>query len=130
MESHGEATTKKYDGQLNVEKHREKTAADEPEQHDESIRTTNDGEFNAENHDDGMRMKNDGEFNAENDDDGINMKNAGPFNFAERHQKLTAGSKASSAPDAKQLTKEVIRASTWWFASDGCYEDEVRDGIG
>jgi hypothetical protein len=89
----------------------------EAKQHDERIRTTNDGEFNAEKHDDGIGMTNDGEFNAE------------------QHQKLPAGSKASGAPvDPQQLKKEVIRATTLpseiKFASDHCCDDEPRDGIG
>jgi hypothetical protein len=111
MESHSEATTKIYDGQLNVEKHREKTTADEPEQHHERTRMTNDGEFSAEKHDERTGLKNDGEFNAA------------------KHQRLPAGSKASGALNAQQL-KEVIRASTLWFASARCYEEELRDGIG
>jgi hypothetical protein len=110
----------------------------EAKQHDERIRTTNDGEFNAEKHDDGIGMTNDGEFNAEKHDDGIGMTNDGEFN-AEQHQKLTAGSKASGALDPQQLKKEVIRATTLpsemahgatWFASDRCCDDEPRDGIG
>jgi hypothetical protein len=87
-------------------------AINEPEHPEEITMTTNDGEFNADRH-----------------DERSNMKNAGPFN-AERHQKLTAGSKASGALNAQQLEKEVIRASTLWFASARCYEDELRDGIG
>jgi hypothetical protein len=111
---------------------------DEPEQPTDIIMTSTDGELNGESiittkdkelHAESIRTTNDGEFNAEKHDDGINVENAGPFN-AERHQKLTAGSKASDTLDAEQLKKEVTRASTLWFASDRCYEDELRDGIG
>jgi hypothetical protein len=37
---------------------------------------------------------------------------------------------ASGALNALHLRKEVIKALTLWFASDRCYEDELRDGIG
>jgi hypothetical protein len=123
-------TTRKYDKELHAEK-----------QHDERTRMTNNGEFTAEKHDERSGMKNDGESNAENHMETtptdepeqpaeiIRMKNDGEFN-AEKHQRLTTGSKASGALDAQQLKKEAIRASTLWFASHRCYEDELRDGIG
>jgi hypothetical protein len=131
-----EPTTRKYDRELHAEK-----------QHDERTRMTNDGEFTAEKHDERSGLKNYGESNAENHMETtpmdeleqpaepgqpaeiIRMKNDGEFN-AEKHQRLTAGSKASGALNAQQLNKEAIRASTLWFASHRCYEDELRDGIG
>jgi hypothetical protein len=125
---------------LNLEaaKHREKSTTDKLEQPDEIIMRKTDGELNGESirttkdkelHAESIGTANNGEFNAEKHDDGINVENAGPFN-AERHQKLTAGSKASDTLDAEQLKKEVTRASTLWFASDRCCEDELRDDIG
>jgi hypothetical protein len=114
------------DGELNAESISITTDGEfKAVKHDKRIGMTNGGEFNAK----GISMTTDGEFNAAKHDKRIGMKNAGPFN-AERHQNLTAGSKASGDLDAQQLKKEVIRASTLWFASDRCYEDELRDGIG
>jgi hypothetical protein len=146
MES--EATTKKNDGERNDESIR---TTNDGKLHAENIGTTNDGELHAESieaendgelhaegigtandgelHAESIRTTNEGELHAEKHDERINMKYAGPFN-AERHQKLTAGSKASAALNALHLKKEAIRASTLWFASDRCYEDELRDGIG
>jgi hypothetical protein len=159
VNSSDERSGMKNDGESNAENHMETTPTDEPEQPDEAelhgtigsrlyhprygetplclhldvlnenvacdgTMKKNDGELNGES----IRATHDGEFNAEKHD-GIDMKNAEPFN-AEIYQKLTAGSKAAGALDAQQLKKEVIRASTLWFASHRCYEDELRDGIG
>jgi hypothetical protein len=98
----------------NVEKHLEKTTPDEPEQPDESIKMKNDRAFNAEQHHERTRMTNDGEFNAE------------------KHQRLTfaGGTRVPGASNLTRLKKAVIAASNLWFASDRCYEDELRDGIG
>jgi hypothetical protein len=97
---------------LNAEKHREKTTTDGPQQPDESIRTTNDGELNAES----IRTKNDRELNAETHKEKattdepeqhaerIRMTNHGEFN-AEQNQRLTAGSKASDLPTVQTSSK-------------------------
>jgi hypothetical protein len=113
------------DAEMHAEKHQEKSTTGKPEQPDEIIMPNTDGELNGER----IGTTKDGEFKAEKHDEGIHMKNAPPFN-AQRHPRLTARSKASCALDARQLKKEVIRASTLWFASDRCCEDELRDGIG
>jgi hypothetical protein len=118
---------KKYDGELNAGKHQEKTTTDEPERPDEpqqpaeSIRTMNDRELHA----DSIRTTNDGELLTES----IGTTNDRELQ-AEKHQRLTAGTTASGALNALHPKNEVIRASTLWFASDRCYEDELRDGIG
>jgi hypothetical protein len=79
------------------------------ERNAESIRTTNDGE----QHHERIKMKNDGELKAE------------------KHHRLTfaGGTRVPGASNLTRLKKEVIRASTLWFTSARCYEDELRDGI-
>jgi hypothetical protein len=114
-----------------VEKHLEKTTSDEPEQCDERTRMTNDGEFNAEQHHEKTRMTNHREFNSAQHHERTGMMIDGEFN-AEKHQRLTfaGGTRVPGASNLTRRKKEVIRASTLWFASDRCYEDELRDGIG
>jgi hypothetical protein len=113
-----EATTKKYDEELeqpderikkyhrelNAEKHQEKTTTDEPEQPDEpqqpaeSIRTMNDRELHA----DSIRTTNDGEMLAEStgtaNDGELHAESTGTAKDrelqAEKHQRLTAGTSA------------------------------------
>jgi hypothetical protein len=57
--------------------------------------------------------------------------NDGEFNAA-KHLRLTfaGGIRVPGASNLTRLKKEVMRASTLWFASARCYEDELRDGIG
>jgi hypothetical protein len=131
---------KKYDGELNVDKHQEQTTMDEPEQPDEPkqpdeiIRTTNDGELRAAS----IQTKNDGELHAEStgtaEDGELHAESIGTTNDrdlqAEKHQRLTVGITPSGALNAPHLKKEVISALTLWFAPDGCCDDEPRDGIG
>jgi hypothetical protein len=134
-EQHHERIRMKNDGEFNAE------------QPDEIIRTTSDGELHAEStgttkdeelHAESVGTTNDGELHAESSgtakDGELHVENIGTTNDgelqAEKHQRLTAGTTASGALNALHLKKGVIRALNLWFASDRCYEDEVRDGIG
>jgi hypothetical protein len=85
-----------------------------PQYGEKASKATNDGEFNAAQHHERSSMTNDGEFNAA------------------KHLRLTfaGGIRVPGASNLTRLKKEVMRASTLWFASARCYEDELRDGIG